>query len=175
MRRDFKGGTLMEVTVEITDYCPNKCAYCSTRASTKGTPIDKQKVFDFINNRRDITRINISGGEPLSHPDFYEILVYCNEICEDVRVYTNAIKHIMFNADILDKVTVSANVCLIPGTQNFIPDVENIHLLKPVKQGNLKKGFKNKITLSHSNCTNCGHEILQRDGKITKPCKKEYV
>lgn len=167
----------MEITIEITKYCPNTCEYCSTKASEDGKHLLRENIINFLQDQSDITRINISGGEPLAHPDFYQILMYCYTLCDDVRVYTNAIKHIMFNADVLKKVTVSANVCIMPGADNFIPDVENIHLLRPVKQGNLEKDFINKITLSHDckTCGGCKHILLQADGRVVaSPCKKDY-
>jgi molybdenum cofactor biosynthesis enzyme MoaA len=161
--------TEQEITIEITQYCPNNCFYCSSNADKEGKHLFKETIFEFLKGKEP-SRINISGGEPLSHPDFYEILTHCSSICEDVRVYTNAIKHIMFNADILKRVTVSANVIL--------PDVENIHLLKPKQSGRLKEVFNNnsKITLSGCDCNSCNHELLQADGKIVSaPCKKEYI
>ncbi|NIQ50942.1 MAG: radical SAM protein, partial [Hydrotalea flava] len=57
----------MEVTIEITDYCPHNCDYCSTDAGTPGRHLDFEEIRKFLNQVQvehgTIKRINISGGE----------------------------------------------------------------------------------------------------------------
>ena len=106
----------MEVTIEITKFCPNKCKYCSTNASAAGEHLS----FKDINK---ITRINISGGEPLAHPDFYKILQTCYGFTNNVWVYTNALKQIIYNTDVIDEIEVHANVCLVPGEKVYLPKI----------------------------------------------------
>jgi len=179
----------MEVTIEITDYCPNECDYCSTNAG----PIRKNIIgrneisifLDRIFTEAGITRINISGGEPLSHPDFYGILNLCKSYTENVWVYTNALTQIIYNSDIISEIKVEANVCLIPGRLVCIPkNVDKIHLLQLVKQGRAKDMEPGKFHVSSNiekaddcdhDCDNCQHVLLQADRKIVEaPCKKNY-
>ena len=176
----------MEVTIEITDYCPNECDYCSTNAGPKRHNIVGRKEIDtFLNKASNITRINISGGEPLSHPDFYGILNLCKSYTDNVWVYTNALTQIIYNSDIVKEMKVEANVCLVPGREVYIPkNVDKVHLLQLVKQGRAKNMNPGEYHVSSNiekisdcdyNCDTCQHVLLQADRKIVKaPCKKDY-
>jgi len=178
----------MEVTIEITDYCPNNCDYCSTNATFHGMPLNidviKKFLWDFRMEYGAPSRINISGGEPVSHPDFYEILKLCKSYTENVWLYTNMITQIMYNTDIVKEIKVEANVCLVPGREVYIPkNADKVHLLQLVKQGRAKDMQPAKFHVSGNmldgngcgSCKNCKHILLQANGKIVKaPCKKDY-
>jgi len=175
----------MELTIEITDYCPHECEYCSTYASHRGyNKLTQREINEFLNkfDREEIIRINISGGEPLSHPDFYEILCLCKSYTKNVWVYTNAINQIMYNTDIVKEVKVEANVCLTPGNEVYIPkNADKVHLLQLVKQGRAHDMepanvvASGNIPKSECSCENCGHIVFQANHKVVgPPCKKNY-
>jgi molybdenum cofactor biosynthesis enzyme MoaA len=176
----------MEVTLEITNHCPNTCRYCSTNASPQGgLYLIVKEISEFlhtINMESKVTRINISGGEPLSHPDFYQILCLCKRYSSEVWVYTNALTNIIYNSDIVDEIEVEANVCIVPGKSVYIPEkVDRVHLLQLVKQGRAKDmrpanlHASGNISKSEHNCETCDHVLLQADKKVVMaPCKKDY-
>jgi len=171
----------MEITIEITKYCPNDCEYCSTNASLEGEHISFDEINNFLMVQLNIDRINISGGEPLAHPDFYKILQLCYTYTDDVWVYTNALKKIIYNTDVIEEIEVHANVCLVPGENVYLPkNVDKVHLLKLIPQGraeNMDAGnFHVSGNLRGCNaCAECKHLLLQADGKIMEaPCKKDY-
>lgn len=172
----------MELTIEITGFCPESCPYCSSDASVNGRPLEYQVIKSFIDKYPNINRINISGGEPLSHPRFYEILQYCKSKTENVWVYTNALTQIRFNSDILKEIKIEANVCVVPGTYVYIPkNVDKINLLRLVHQGRGKNLPNVPVHVSHNfiidptkNCESCDNLVLLSDGAIvSSPCKKE--
>jgi len=178
----------MEVTLEITDFCPHSCTYCSTNAGPirkNILSVDEIKRFLAINStmrNRTIDRINISGGEPLSHPQFYYILNLCYRYTDNVWVYTNAIKQIMYNTDVVKEIKTEANVCLTPGKEVYIPkNADKVHLLQLVKQGRAKNIEPANISASANipkndcSCDSCDHTVLQADRKIVgPPCEKKY-
>jgi len=173
----------MEVTIEITNKCPHMCLYCSSNATPNGKHLDKDVIINFLRRIDNIERINISGGEPLSHPNFYEILMYCYSITNNVWIYSNVIKQLIFNSDIVKEVKVESNVCIVQGKSIYIPkDVNRVHLLKLINQGRAKDYPKQKVTVSSNfiedcnrECSQCEHVLLQADGQIVKaPCKKRY-
>jgi organic radical activating enzyme len=178
----------MEITIEITNFCENECDYCSSNATPLNAKyIDYEDVISFLKCITEkIDRINISGGEPLAHPQFYKILRACEMRCKDVWVYTNALKQIRFNASVIPEVNVEANVCLIPGRKVYLPKkVNKIHLLQLVKQGRAEDNelipgsyhvSSNISGGSECDCSECKHKfLLQADGKIVQtPCKKSY-
>lgn len=174
----------MEVTIEITKFCPNDCEYCSTNASTEGEHLSFHDIEGFLADvwvDKKISRINISGGEPLAHPDFYKILQACYGFTDNVWVYTNALKKVIYNTDVIDEIEVHANVCLVPGKKVYLPEkADKIHLLKLIPQGKAEGmnvgNFHVSGNLRGCNaCADCKHLLLQADGKIMEaPCKKDY-
>lgn len=169
---------MSEYTIEITTYCPHNCSYCSTNATAKGNHIAVSEIKQFIisNSILATDRINISGGEPLSHPNFWEILQLCKKTTPDVWVYTNALNKIRYNTSIIEEIEVDANVCLVPGEDVYIPkNAHKVHLLKLVPQGRGRNMKSIDIKLSGEDCENCNHKVLQADGQVVDaPCKKRY-
>ena len=170
---------MTEYTIEITQYCPYNCNYCSTNATENGLHIDIEIIKQFLYNYNSILvtdRINISGGEPLSHPKFYEILQLCKQLTPDVWIYTNALTKIRYNTSVIEEIQVEANVCLMPGEDVYIPkNAHKVHLLQFVPTGRGKDIKSIDVKLSGENCTECNHKVLQADGQIVNaPCKKDY-
>ncbi len=174
---DGRMDTKKEFTLEITQMCEHDCTFCSSNASEKGEHLSVNEIKHFL--RSQITtgsRINISGGEPLSHPNFYEIYQLCKQITDDVWVYTNVLDKIKYNANIIKEIQIEANVCVVPGKEVYIPkNVDRVRFLKLVKQGKAEHMNSVDITVSGNDCKNCDHKILQADGQIASaPCKKCY-
>jgi molybdenum cofactor biosynthesis enzyme MoaA len=172
---------MVEVTLEITQFCPNGCSYCSSNASREGKPLPFEDIKNFLLNIKKIDRINISGGEPLSHPEFYKILKFCEQFTDKVWVYTNAIRRLIYNSDIIDEIEVHANVCIISGRMHYIPKTpQQIPILKLVHQGRADNLPEQNITVSRNfwdegHCDDCNHILLQTNGEVKKaPCKKSY-
>jgi organic radical activating enzyme len=179
----------MEVTLEITDICPNNCEYCSTNAKLAGylrlTQAEVNLFLNDITKNNEIDRINISGGEPLSHPQFYDIYCLCKSYTNNVWVYTNALNQIMYNTDVIKEIKVEANVCLVPGKEVYIPkNADKVHLLQLVPQGRAKDMKPANIKVSSNllpkeqdahDCAHCGHVLFQANRKVVEsPCKKCY-
>lgn len=178
----------IERTIEITNYCPHAdmCSYCSTNATSDMETakfLSFDEVINFLALVEGTERINISGGEPLFHPEIGKIIWACIKYSKDVRVYTNMIQHILYNTDFVKDIKVEANVCMVAGKQSYIPKPTirvKTHLLKLIHQGKAKNLPEQDIVVSRnfwdiSHCDDCDHILLQADGKIVRaPCKKEY-
>lgn len=169
----------MEYTIEITEYCPHNCEYCSSDATPDGKPLDISVIKEYLRlrNAKAGDRINISGGEPLSHPQFWEILQHCKSITTDVWVYTNALSQIRHNTSVTPEITVEANVCLVPGKPAYIPvNASKVHLLQLIPQGRAKGMKAANIHVSgnlRSGCQDCNNSVLMANGIIAEaPCKK---
>lgn len=126
---------MQEITFELTDYCPHGCSYCSSSATTdrnKALFLPMDTVIDVIDGvKGEIGRIILSGGEPLAHPQFYDILCYCEDWAKDVVIYSNAIRHIAYNANVIDRIRVEVNLAVFG-------NVERVHILKGIEQGRAK-------------------------------------
>ena len=160
---------MIEVTIELTNYCLHECKYCSSKTTkfhSEAKFIKVQEVIDFLETFETIDRINLSGGEPISHPKFYNILLICREFSRDVVVYTNALTHIRYNANVIDGIYVEANLTMLP-------DVKKLHILKRVKQGREKTRPEVKFSRNFTVDCLCDHKILRPDNSISKtPCNK---
>lgn len=164
---------MKEITLEITNYCPNYCEYCSSNADITGSTFLKLRQIKKIIKEDDIyDRINISGGEPLANPEFYKILKFCEQhSVSPPAIYSNAIKWLFYNANVIDSVRVEANLTITD-------DIKGVHLLKRVVQGREKT--RPEIVFSHNwddnkyNCSECKHKVVRPDGSISMgPCRKE--
>lgn len=144
------------------------CKYCSSSITNdikKATFIKILTIKKLLVNEK-YDRINLSGGEPLAHPNFFNIFMLCKEHADDVRVYSNLITHRLYNANVIDGVYLEANLT-IPS------ETDKIHILRRVKQG--RELYRPEVKLSRNfkmNC-NCDHNVIKPDGTITlTPCNK---
>lgn len=85
---------LKEITIEITQQCPNYCLYCSSMSSPLKKDLlsyeqIKQAVEDAI--ELGVKFISLSGGEPFLHPDVLKIIDYISEKSVSCLVYTSGI------------------------------------------------------------------------------------
>lgn len=172
---------LVEVTIEITQFCEGGCPWCSTSATPQGKHIEYEKISAFLDKQTEIKRINISGGEPLAHPEFYRILKLCYSITDNVWVYTNALRQIKYNTHVLKEINVEANVVVVPGENCYISKQVKSNLLKFIPQGRDKKEIYPPVNVSRNfydpkGCDSCNHILLQANGEVvTAPCVKEYL
>ena len=79
--------------LEITSKCNGKCSYCYNNSSLLGEHIPYDKIVDIINQAYIVnpkTSFVLSGGEPLLHPNFLDILNFLHDHNSAVTVVTNA-------------------------------------------------------------------------------------
>lgn len=81
-----------KLTFEITKKCFNECIYCSAYVSEENA----KKVLSINDAKRTIDQfiqlggqeLNISGGEPLLHPNWFDITTYAKNKGLKVRLFT---------------------------------------------------------------------------------------
>ena len=86
--------SLYEVTIEVTQRCPNQCIYCSSWSSP-----DKQEILDFnticqvVDDAAELGAklINLSGGEPLLRTDIVEIADRIHSKGMKIRLYSSGL------------------------------------------------------------------------------------
>ena len=82
---------LFSALVELTYRCNLDCYFCYNDLSLKGRPLEKQQYFRFFEELEAMGVLNLvlTGGEPLSHPDFWELAAYARELGFALRIKTN--------------------------------------------------------------------------------------
>lgn len=93
-----------EVSLECTTFCNAKCKNCTheellSRGIRKGTNVNKEELFYRIRKSRLITLLfakdepvflPVGLGEPLCHPDIFEIIAYATIFFPRIQLTTNA-------------------------------------------------------------------------------------
>ncbi|MDR2830076.1 MAG: radical SAM protein [Methanobrevibacter sp.] len=84
--------TPVHLSLELTDYCNYTCRHCYRDSNAKKDNYAKtEELLDILLEFRKngVAIIELSGGEPLSHPDFEKILKFSLETFDVVAVITN--------------------------------------------------------------------------------------
>ena len=139
--------------IDLTDgFCNNKCRHCFFSTNTKNKPIylDKHIAKSVIRelHQHGVKGIEFSGGgEPTTHPDFKEILLYAPDIGCSVGLITNGLllDKIMDDIDSLSFIRISLDASnsktyeKIHGVPYFEKVIDNISELtkhmNPLKIG----------------------------------------
>ena len=79
--REFEGIPEIDhpesIDVKITNYCDMGCKFCHESSTVKGKHADLQKLKEVLEYLPKGIELAIGGGNPLSHPDLIEFLVWC--------------------------------------------------------------------------------------------------
>lgn len=88
---------LKELSLEITQRCPNCCLHCSSLSSMKAKnelpyPLIKRTLWEA--KGLGATTISLSGGEPFMHPKLREIVHYIKNLGMACFIYTSGLTYI---------------------------------------------------------------------------------
>ncbi len=79
--------------IELTERCNQNCYYCYNNSGgrVKEAIIPVEMLLDTINelSEKGLEVVELTGGEPLLHPHFFNILKFCGEKLNLVSVLTN--------------------------------------------------------------------------------------
>jgi len=84
--------TPMNVSIELTYNCNFSCKHCYISSSPKRDEFWKtDELMSILKelNHLGVSRIELTGGDPLTHPDFISIVKYCADNFTSVSVITN--------------------------------------------------------------------------------------
>lgn len=119
---------IKDLCFEVIETCPNNCLFCSSCSLiTKTKIIDFdlfKKTIDYLILKGGIKEISISGGEPLLHPNIFEMVKYCKS--KNIRV-------VLFTSGIVRRKQInSLTKSLIPNYQFSGIDKSDLMLLKDI-------------------------------------------
>lgn len=79
--REFEGIPEIDhpesIDVKITNYCDMGCKFCHESSTVKGKHADIEQLRIVLGSLPPGVELAIGGGNPLSHPDLIEFLVWC--------------------------------------------------------------------------------------------------
>jgi radical SAM protein with 4Fe4S-binding SPASM domain len=107
----------MNVSVELTYNCSFSCRHCYINSSPKRDELWKTKelitVLDELNHLG-TSKIELTGGDPLTHPDFVYIVKHCACNFNSVNVITNGYlldeDHVMCLSEYKDKLAFQVDL-----------------------------------------------------------------
>ena len=85
---------LNEITIEITQQCPNQCVYCSSLSCpNKNTYLSTEKILEVIDDAVALgcESISLSGGEPFLHPGLVKFVNHIAKYKVQCYIYTSGI------------------------------------------------------------------------------------
>jgi 2-iminoacetate synthase ThiH len=161
-----------EFTIEITDYCPFACSFCSSDAKedigqASWLPLDRVRRLLKEGYDQGCAIVHISGGEPLFHADIGFILFDAGERFgfENVWLHTNLVRNVATNFHVAP--TVQFHTFGTP--QGY----DQIHMVKRICQGRDKKPEVSFSRNFDEKC-DCDHYVIRADGtRVKGPCRKE--
>ncbi len=161
-----------EFTIEITDYCPFDCPFCSTDTKDSreaATWMSVMRASRLLQEGEEAGReiVHISGGEPLFHRDIGHILWEAAHLFgfENVWLHTNLIRNVATNFHAAPTVQFHAF-----GTPE---GYDQIHLVKRVCQGRDKRP-EVSFSRNFDEVCDCDHYLIRADGmRVLGPCRKE--
>lgn len=160
---------LESAQIEITNKCNLACVHCFNNS---GDPypdeLTTKEILSLIDTLScmGVYHITITGGEPLLHPDIFEIVEHAREKPMSVDIFTNATLITKEHVKKFKKVGINRFNISIDSVNEHIHDtfrgkkgalkktLKAIHLLK-------EAGFSIKISFSLSQCTKeCVTDVL---------------
>lgn len=90
-QRSWRENVLFSVLIELTYRCNLDCFFCYNDRNLQGTVLSRQQYFQLFEDLRSMQVLNVtlSGGEPLAHPDFFEIGAKARALGFVVRIKSN--------------------------------------------------------------------------------------
>ena len=86
--------SLKEITIEITQQCPNQCVHCSSLSCTYKTfSLSFEKITELVEDAVSLgcKSVNLSGGEPFVHPEIMQIVDFIYKQGLQCSIYTSGI------------------------------------------------------------------------------------
>lgn len=91
IKRSWNENQLMTVLLELTYACNLDCSFCYNDLGLEGQPLSLDQYYALLDDLAALSVLNLtlSGGEPLAHPNFFEIGARARELGFVVRLKSN--------------------------------------------------------------------------------------
>ena len=173
---------LNECTIEITNICPFFCDHCYVEKSVK-TKMNFKQFKQIIDQLLEINcySILITGGEPMSNPEFVKMYKYAKTNGMFVNINTNGYLIDERTIDILNKYKPNSVEISLYGYNeetyyNFV-HIKNayskvLNNIKLLKHANIKVGLKSVLTKKNYQYIN---KIKELANLLELPFRYDYI
>ncbi len=98
---------LSSVHIEITSKCNERCVHCYIPHNKKYKVLSAEHIYSILKQCKDmnVLHITLSGGEPMLHKDFCNILKTCREYDFAVSILTNLT---LLDSDIINEMKLNS-------------------------------------------------------------------
>lgn len=134
-----------EVMIECNGRCNLNCVHCYLGESKSPTYISLEKLDDILQQLSEMgtSHIKLTGGEPLLHPQFTEMLQLLRKHKMTVTLFTNATLINQDNIDLISMHVKKIQISMYGYTQKSYESVVRV-------PGSFKR-FRNALNLLHKN------------------------
>lgn len=117
------------LSIHINDLCNSKCVFCVVDApscETNSVSFEKIKNFLAVNKDDNFKVVNLHGGEPSIHPQFFDVIRTINDFgYEEIHLQTNAIT--LSDKEFTTKVVENGVKLVIISLHGFTEQQHEIH------------------------------------------------
>ncbi len=130
LRKQWYSG-LSSVTLELTKACNQKCKHCYLKVrpprpfyTYKNNILSLQDWNSFLERLRDINvvELTITGGEPLIHPNFFDIIDTVRQVGFALSMNTNGL---LLNDKVIEKLLDTPLINLSVSLYSHLPDIHD--------------------------------------------------
>lgn len=91
IKRTWQENILFSVLIELTYSCNQNCFFCYNDRKLKGKSLSPEQYFQLLQDLHDfhVLNLTLSGGEPLQHPQFWDIGRKSRELGFVLRIKSN--------------------------------------------------------------------------------------
>ena len=129
------GDYMLDLCFEIIEKCPNECMFCSSNSCINKNKIISfekfKEVIDKLHTKYGIKELSLSGGEPLLHPNIYEMIKYAKDKGIKVVLFTSGIK--LYNTMPKEEVDYYINEMNTKLKEVMLIEPDNIFLINKIK------------------------------------------
>ncbi|MDR2545025.1 MAG: radical SAM protein [Methanobrevibacter sp.] len=139
------------IDIELTDFCNFDCKHCYNDSHRENREfIDVDALINSFNgfDKKGVSSITLTGGEPLSHPDIGKIVEFCCEKFNNVGMITNGSllnKHIY---TLKSYSNLSLQVTLNSSTPKFHDWFCGVDGQFEIVKDNIKNGVENGLNIT---------------------------
>lgn len=162
----------LKVLLQITERCNMFCKHCFNSSNNFGKNLDfndiKNKIFPKL-KEANVTRITLTGGEPMTHPKIYEIITLFNKNNIHVTLCTNGL---LFDEEKIKFLSKLGNIHINVSLDGF--SYQSHGLFRGLAESKLYDKIINNIKLmgKHNilNSILCSPNVFSNDSEYIQMC-----